>query len=139
MIESKNQKLVKAMADIEKIVKDNDLIGFIILCGETHTEYKGILNPSWSTLGIEGNGITFHYRKDRPEDCANTLGAIKLLSSLCGRTFLDLNSVCEQVEKQMEVKYNVAPTTSNLGGGIEEGKAKNIIPLPIKGKQEKTN
>jgi hypothetical protein len=79
-------KLKKAMEDIKKIIKDNDIAAFIVLHDETgFSEYLNAVSPSYSCAFLTEDGMRFRLKaaevgSERAKEIAN--GTFNMLTHL---------------------------------------------------------
>lgn len=98
--------LREAMKEIKDILKKYDIGGYISLSSPTHGEFSLELEPKWSMIRWmreDAAHIKLHM-KSAPEKTDATVGMIARQQEMCGRTFLMLDEIMNQIKNHAEVE-----------------------------------
>lgn len=113
-----SERLKEIMAEINAVLKEHDVAGYVVLVEPGMSEYRLALTPSWSALRYETNsdgakGIRFRAKradfeskaaqKKAIEDTVNLLAHLTDVISLHLSGFIKLR---ELVEQKLDVEYS---------------------------------
>lgn len=100
--------LMKAEAEIEKVLKKYEIAGAVCLASRTHAQFV-IAFPKWSLINFKGESLQMHAKKN---DSDTTLASFRLLHSLRDMLLMQFKGLDEAVKK-----FSAAIERS--GGSIE--------------------
>jgi len=112
-------KLKRVMAEIEAILKKEDIAGLVVLHTPGHAELLTRLDPSYSCAKIEANGqLRIRAKAEdfggdvtrRNEVLRDTSNMLKLLTDASGPTVVGLIEASERLDKDLDAYH------TGLGG-----------------------
>lgn len=115
-------KLKRVMAEIDAILKREDIAGLVVLHTPGHAELLTRLDPSYSCAKIEANGQLRVRAKaedfggdvnKRNEVLRNTSNMLKLLTHSSGPTVVGLMETSEKLDKQLNAYHTGDGFSSN--------------------------
>jgi len=111
MDEEKRDKLKQAMAQIQAVLDEHDIGGYVLLYKEHQSEYLIAVEPSWSVMHWQGEDIRFKseladFAGDEAKQRAHTEWTVGML-----RHFADL---CWQHAEIFEVLLEVLGTVLHI-------------------------
>ena len=118
-------KLKRAMEQINKILKDNDIGGYVVIHSPEHgghSEYLFELTPKYSCVewfpqkdGVKIKGKLIHYNgnKDLRDKKLNaTINMLHHLSTVTGQNSLNLMQISDKADKTWEAEHGGGGFTS---------------------------
>ena len=116
-------KLKRAAEQIKKILKDNDIAGFVALHTPGNAEYIMELTPTYSALKwtptmnrMDVLGKVAHYGGDkskRDKKLADTANMLTLLSEVSGNQILGIMKLSDLVEKTWDIEHGPSSDSSH--------------------------
>lgn len=116
-------KLKRVAEQIKKILKDNDVAGFVALHTPGHGEFITEINPTYSCCewfpqrdGITIKGKLAHYNGDkakRDKKLNDTINMLHILSTLTMEHGLNLAKVSDMADKTWEAEHEGDGFTSH--------------------------
>lgn len=104
---SYDPKLRTAMAEIEQVLKNHNIGGFIALNSRTHGEFKVAIDiPDWSIVRyiMDKNAVHLKlYTKSRHRDTEDTVGMIAGIRDLCFLALQQTQHIMDKIEEQVKV------------------------------------
>lgn len=102
-------KLREAISKIEDILEKYDIGGAIVLCSETHSEFKLALDtPSWSNIRLIKGGKGFHvklYMKSDKKRTEASVGMLYSIRDMSGSFFMQCDQISKQIEQNVIVEH----------------------------------
>jgi len=109
-------KLKNAMAQVEKVLKEHDIAGIVVLHTPGFGEFKVFTEASYSLLSADGNkGYRLRYAPTMAKDIAEknelkakltkTLNMVKVLSDNGGAISLGLMDLHDQLSKKLDIEH----------------------------------
>lgn len=116
-------KLKRAAEQIRKILKDNDIAGFVALHTPGNAEYINELTPSYSALKwtpqtnrMDVLGKVIHYGGDktkRDKRLADTANMLTLLAEVSGNQILGIMELSDLVQKTWDIEHGPSSHSSD--------------------------
>ncbi len=118
-------KLREAMSQIEAIIKENDIGGFVIIGSKTFYEFKSFIDtPSWSQIVFhkkdgETAAVTFKARmKTNPQDTEASMGLLHSIRDMSGRLYMQTQEMINAFTQHIKVVHT---PFSNLNNDDRDG------------------
>lgn len=113
-------KLKKVIGEIEKIIRDNDLAGYVCLVQPGHSEYIHVLDPSFSCAKINGDSVRINTKslnispQRKKEILKNTANMLVLMSTTVMQCGLHLGTISQFVDAQTGANHTDGEHTSQM-------------------------
>lgn len=110
-------KLKEAMAEINAIMKKHDIGGHITLVSPTNSEFRYMIDPSWSCAWFEradGGAYAVRFRankesipdkQERHKIVENTMHLLLQIRDLAAKTFVETDAVVSQLGNHVEIEH----------------------------------
>ncbi|HZG00409.1 MAG TPA: hypothetical protein VEY71_05365 [Chitinophagales bacterium] len=115
-------KLKKVAEQIKRVLKENDVAGYVVLHTPGHAEYITELKPSYSCIeytptGVQFKSATKHHasKADRDAKLRDTINMVRLLADTTGNGALMLLQLAETADKA----FNATHTDGKFTGQNE--------------------